>query len=166
MRLLRLALLLSVISALSYAQRGGMRGGGGGFRGGVAGRGFRSGLVGGFRGGFANRGFRNFGFVNRPFFARDRFFFPRNRFFFGVGFGLPLPFYGYPSYPTSYGYPYYGSSHDPSAYGDPTSQASLGGRPAFAQKGEPPMTEAYAGDSKWHDFGDASGALASSASDR
>ena len=71
--------------------RGGMLGGGGGFRGGAVGRSFRSGFAGGgFRGGFANCGYRNLGFVNRPLFAHNRFFFARNRFLFGVGFGLPF----------------------------------------------------------------------------
>jgi len=112
MRLLRLLVLLSVISTLTYAQRGGMRAGGGGFRGGgFVGGGFRSGFVGGggFRGGFASPGFRgNFGFVNRPFFfPRNRFFFPRSRFFFAAGFGS-FPSYGYPFYPyADGGYPGY-----------------------------------------------------------
>jgi hypothetical protein len=133
MRLLRLIVLLSVISTLAYAQRGGMRGNGG-FRGGFmgGGGGFRGGFVGGgFRGGFVRPGFRgNFGLVNRPFFfprnrfffprdrfffARNRFFFPRNRLFFGVGVGY-FPSYGYSSYPY-YGDPYY---YDPYSYGGST----------------------------------------------
>ena len=103
MRLLRLAILLCAISTLTFAQRGGMRGGAGGF---ARGGSFHSGFVGGgFRGGFVRPAFRgNVGFNHPFFFPHNRFFVPRNRFFVGVGFGLPFPYYGYPY---SYGYPYY-----------------------------------------------------------
>jgi hypothetical protein len=129
MRLLKFVLLLALIPAFTYAQRGGgghggggggghamggggghATGGGGGFHGGgggAAGGGFRGGSVGGgFRGGYG--GFRG-GYYGRGYYGG---------FGFGLGLGLGWPYYGYYPY-YGYGYPYgygYGYSDYGGAY--------------------------------------------------
>ncbi|HUI56383.1 MAG TPA: hypothetical protein VLY04_15515 [Bryobacteraceae bacterium] len=146
--LLRISLCFLLAGGLLMAQRGGMRGGGGGFRGASMGGGFRAGGIGGAYGGGAFRGggigggvyggFRGgFGF-GRPFFG--------NRGFFGAGFYSPY-FYGYPYYGLGYGYgPDY---YDPyGAYGSPyISYNSLyGGYPAqaYSYNPSPNVTVVYA----------------------
>lgn len=118
MRLLKLFVLLSVISAVSFAARGG--GGGGGSRGGGGGGarmggggGFRGGGGGAFRGGGGvfrgGGGFRSGGF---------RSGFGGGRFLGGYGYYG----YGYPYYAGYYGGGYYGygyPSYDPYYYSDP-----------------------------------------------
>jgi hypothetical protein len=109
MRLLKLFLLLSLISAVSFAARGG---GGGGSRGGGGG-GARMGGGGGFRGGGgAFRGGTGF----RGGFGGGRFI--GGRVFGGFGLGFGYYGYGWPYYGGyyGYGYPYY----DP-YYSDPYS---------------------------------------------
>ena len=132
MKLLRLALILSIIPTLAWAQRGGARSGGG-FRGGGGGaiRGggvFRGGGVirggggviggGGFRGGVYRGGTR--------IVTGSRFYggYGRNAFYgstlgFGIGYGLGYygGYYGYPYYSYPYYSPYY---YDPYYYGYPS----------------------------------------------
>jgi|SRR5579872_603064 len=144
-KLLRAAILISVIPALAFARGGGGHGGGGGarsggagmrsgggsavrggsfgggFRGGSVGGGFRGGSVGGgFRGGSFGGGFRNgSGFRGNTFVRGGRF---GNRFFGGYGFGFGFG-YGYPYYypyaydPYYYG-PYYGAPYYDNGYYD------------------------------------------------
>ena len=134
-KLLRTAILISVIPVLAFGQRGGgSRGGGGGarsggggarigggsvMRGGSVGGGFRSGgavisrggSVGGFRGGV---GFRGNTFVRGGRFGNTRFFGGRYYYpsFYGFGFGYGgYPYYPYSYYPYSYDPYYYGSSY-------------------------------------------------------
>ena len=114
MRLLKFALFISLLPALSFAQRGGgghggggggshASGGGGGFRGSSAGGGgfsggaaYRGGGYGGYRGGYGY-GYGRYGYGLG----------------FGVGFGWPYYGYGY-GYPYGYGYGYGG--YDPGYY--------------------------------------------------
>jgi hypothetical protein len=117
MRLLKFVLLLALIPAFTYAQRGGgghgggggghaVGGGGGGFRGGgggaVGGGAFRGGYgggYGGFRGGYG-------GYYGRGFYGG---------FGLGLGLGWGWPYYGYSPY---YGYGYgYGYPYDSYGYG-------------------------------------------------
>jgi hypothetical protein len=116
MRLLKLALLLSIISAISFAARGG---GGGGSRGGGGG-GARMGGGTGFRGG--GGAFRGGGGVFRGGGGR----FIGGRFYggFGLGFGLGYYGFGWPYYGGyyGYGYPYYDPYYsDPYYYSNPYS---------------------------------------------
>jgi hypothetical protein len=158
MRLLKLALLLSVISAGSFAARGGgggggsRGGGGGGFRGGSAGGGFRGASVGGaFRGGGAGAFRGGFGGF-RGGFGGGRFI--GGRFYGGYGLGFGYYGYGWPYYGGyGYGYPYYDPYYsDPYAYGDPYGY-SYGGSPyggspygyntAPAQPSQPVVVQQY-----------------------
>jgi|HubBroStandDraft_6_1064221.scaffolds.fasta_scaffold132257_1 hypothetical protein len=158
MRLLKLALLLSVISAVSFAARGGgggggsRGGGGGGFRGGSAGGGFRGASVGGaFRGGGAGAFRGGFGGF-RGGFGGGRFI--GGRFYGGYGLGFGYYGYGWPYYGGyGYGYPYYDPYYsDPYAYGDPYGY-SYGGSPyggspygyntAPAQPSQPVVVQQY-----------------------
>jgi hypothetical protein len=134
MRLLSLAIILTLAPAMVFAQRGGGHagGGGGGARsaGSMGGGGMRSApsVSRGFSGGGAVRGsvgvggaFRGgtFGGVNRGFNGGFRGpGFVGNRFFGGFGFGFGYPYWGY-----GWGYPYYGygagyyGAYDPYDYG-------------------------------------------------
>jgi len=146
MKLLRIAVLLSVTPLLAFGQRGGGHGGGGsrgggggarvgggsgmrsggsvggGFRGGSVGGGFRGGSVGGgFRGGSVGGGFRGGSVAFRSSAGFHGNTFVRvgfgNRFYGGYGFYGGLSFgYGYPYY---YPYSYYPYSYDPYYYGAP-----------------------------------------------
>jgi len=139
-KFLQLAVLLSVIPALAWGQRGGFRGGGGGgariggggfargggFVGGGFARGGRIGGIGGFHGGYRG-GFRGNTiirggnrFVGNRFFGGWSFYpgyYPGLSFGFGFGYGYP---YYDPFYFSSYSYrpydysPYY---YDPYNYG-------------------------------------------------
>jgi len=148
-KLLRTAILISVLPALAFARGGGGHGGGGGARsgggmrsgggsavrsGGSVGGGVRGGSIGGFRGGTVGTGFRNGGgfrggSVGAGFrggtFVGGRF---GNRFYGGyyprlyggIGFGFG---YGYPYY-----YPY--ASYYPYAY-DPYYYDAYYGAPYY-----------------------------------
>ena len=161
MRLLRLILILSLIPAFTYAQRGGghagggMRGGGGGFRGGGVSGGFHGG---GFAGrGFAGGGFRGGGFAGGGFrggFRRDfdGRFFGRSRFIFGFGapfyWGYPFGYWGGPyDYPYAYPYDSYGYGYP---YYDPgyvSAPAYSSAPPVVIEQNYPSSAPAAAGSS-------------------
>jgi hypothetical protein len=145
MKLLRLAIIVSLmVPTLALAQRGGSRGGGGGSRGGGGGGGISRGSVGGgggFRGGggtvarggssFVGGGFRggSTGFrggntvfrggnrviINGGFGFRS--FYPGLYLGFGYGYGYPYYYGGYPYYDPYYSDPYYyGASYGTPGY--------------------------------------------------
>jgi hypothetical protein len=123
-KLLRTAILISVIPVLAFGQRGGgSRGGGGGSRSGGGGArigggsAMRGGSIGGgFRGGSIGGGFRSSGgfrgntIVRGGRFGNTRFFGGRyySNYYLGFGYGGYL-YYPYAYYPYSYDPYYYGS---------------------------------------------------------
>ena len=154
-KLLRTAILISVIPALAFARGGGGHGGGGGARSG--GGGMRSGgtavrsggSFGGSRGGSVGGGFRSgggfrgsSGFRGNTFVRGGGFRFG-NRFYggyypgfygglgFGIGYGYPY-YYPYASYyPYSYD-PYYGDAY----YGAPYYDSGYYGNVGYVQQAQ------------------------------